>query len=71
MTGDHLTIEGYQTLKRQLDAVSADLELICNAFMEGQPPGSCFTPGQIADWVRDKRHYEMQQADRRDRAANK
>jgi hypothetical protein len=48
------------TAERQLEAVSADLELIGVAFMEGQPPGSCYTPEEIATWVSAHRRREME-----------
>lgn len=47
------------TAERQLAMMTADLELIGKAFMKGQPPGSCFTPAQIADWVRERRAEEI------------
>ena len=68
MTGDHVKVD-LAGLRRELETMTADLELICNAFMEGQPPGSCYTPAQIAEWVRKRRAEEIRQAERRARAA--
>ena len=48
-----------EALKRQGEAMVRDLELICGAFMEGQPPGSCFTPAQIAEWISEHRKLEI------------
>jgi hypothetical protein len=44
-----------ETLRRQLAAVSGDLELIVAAFMERRRPGFVATPQTIADWIRGAR----------------
>jgi hypothetical protein len=58
MTGEHLTVD-LSTLNRQLKAVSADLELIALAYMEGRAAGFCFTGAEVAEWVSRYRRREI------------
>lgn len=52
----------FQDLKRNYERVSADLDEIGRAFMEGRPPGYTVTPFEIADWIRKHRRAETQAA---------